>query len=74
MDVDPARHLGAVRALEHLWHTTRELDALETARHLTRGVGQDFSVLLAHECRQVVAVGHQELPQAEQPVGSLAQG
>ena len=74
MDVDPGGHLGAVRALQHLGHATRELDAFKTARHLSGGVGEDLSVLQADECRQLVAMGRQELPQMEQPVGALTQG
>ena len=49
----------------------RELDALETAGHLAPGVVEHLAVLARDDRGQLVAVGIEQLAEAEQQPGAV---
>ena len=71
--VDAGRGLGRVRSLQQVRDAAGELDVLEAAGHLTLGVGQHLAVLAGDDRGQVVAVGVEQLAQAEERGGASAE-
>ena len=70
--VDARRHLGAVRTLEEVRDTARELDAVEAAGDLTLRVVEHLAVLRGDERGQLVAVRVDQLAQPEHRRGAAA--
>ena len=69
----PRDDLRAVRALQEMRDAARELDVLEPAGDLAPRVVEHLAVLARDDRRQVVAVGVDQLAQAEQHSGAAAQ-
>ena len=72
VNVEAARHLRAVRALQELGDTARELDALEPAGDLTTRVVEHLAVLTRDDRGQLVAMRVDQVAEAEQHPGAEA--
>ena len=60
-------------ALEHLRHPARELDDLETTRHLAERVARDLAVFRRDDRRQSLRSLIQELAEAEQDLRAFGE-
>ena len=72
-DVDAARRLLGVRALQQGADAARELDDLEPPLHLTEGVGPHLAVLAGDDLGHLVGTFVEQLAEPEQHLGPLAE-
>jgi len=73
VDVDAARHLLRVAALQEAGRTGRELEVLEAARDLPERVRRHLAVLGGEEGRDLAPVGVHQVPDPEHDLGALRQ-
>ena len=69
VDVDTGRGLLAVAALQQVADTGRELEVLDASRDLAERVGRHLAVLGGQMRSELMAVGLDEVPDAEQDLG-----
>ena len=70
VDVDAGRDLLAEAALEQVGHAAGELQVLQAAGDLAEGVRRDLAVLRGQVGGELLAVGVDEVPDAEHDLGA----